>query len=102
MRLIDADRLIRFIDIGHLRSPNEQCFSENDVVEMINAQPTAYDVDKVTNQLQEASTRNAAECKKLQGEASGLDAMIHRSDLHSFATSCYDHAANIVRRGGAE
>ncbi|MGN0695052.1 MAG: hypothetical protein ACI4LK_09130 [Lentihominibacter sp.] len=59
-------------------------------------------INKIIEQLEEASARNAAECKKLQGEASGIDAMVHRSDLHSFATSCYDHAANIVRRCGAE
>ncbi|MGN0693753.1 MAG: hypothetical protein ACI4LK_02440 [Lentihominibacter sp.] len=61
-----------------------------------------YDIDKVIEQLKEASERHAAECKKLQGEVSGLNRMVYRSDLHSFASSCYDHAINIVRKGGAE
>lgn len=40
MRLIDADALIRFIDCGHLRSPTEVCFSERDVVGMLEKAPT--------------------------------------------------------------
>lgn len=40
MRLIDADLLIEWIDAGHLRNPNELCFSEADVVEMIDHMPT--------------------------------------------------------------
>ena len=35
MRLIDADVLIDFIDVGHFRSPSEICFSEFDVVDML-------------------------------------------------------------------
>jgi len=40
MRLIDADALKRYIDCGHLRSPTELCFSELDVVRMLDRQPT--------------------------------------------------------------
>ena len=40
MRLIDADKLIEFIDLGHLRPPTEVCFSEYDVCEMIKQAPT--------------------------------------------------------------
>lgn len=40
MRLIDADALISFIDCGHLRSPTEVCFSERDVVGMLEKAPT--------------------------------------------------------------
>jgi hypothetical protein len=39
-RLIDADALKEYIDCGHLRSPAEVCFSERDVVDLIDAQPT--------------------------------------------------------------
>lgn len=51
MRLIDADKLIDFIDPGHLRQPDKMCFSEIDIVNMINSTPTAYDVDEVLRQL---------------------------------------------------
>lgn len=40
MRLIDADALIDFIDCGHLRNPLESCFSERDVVDMLESRPT--------------------------------------------------------------
>ena len=39
-RLIDADALIDFIDCGHLRNPLESCFSERDVVDMLESRPT--------------------------------------------------------------
>lgn len=41
-RYIDADKLIEFIDFGHLlRSPTELAFSDLDVMKMIKKQPTA-------------------------------------------------------------
>ena len=39
MRLIDADALISFIDMGHLRNPLEACYSERDVVDMLESRP---------------------------------------------------------------
>lgn len=53
MRLIDADALIEFIDPGHLRHPDELAFSELDVVNMLNHAPTAYDVEKVVDVLED-------------------------------------------------
>ena len=53
MRLIDADALINFIDSEHLRHPDDLSFSEVDVVNMLNHAPTAYDVDKVVEQLED-------------------------------------------------
>ena len=41
MRLIDADALIEFIDLGHYRNPLELCYSEQYVVDMIESRPTA-------------------------------------------------------------
>lgn len=40
MRLIDADALIEYIDVGHLRNPLELCFSERAVVDMLERRPT--------------------------------------------------------------
>ncbi|MDF2608968.1 MAG: hypothetical protein K0R92_442 [Lachnospiraceae bacterium] len=53
MRLIDADKFIEWLDIGHLRSPSEKCLNEINVKQMIDNQPTAYDVDKVVKKLKE-------------------------------------------------
>lgn len=47
MRLIDADALIDFIDMGHLRNPIETCFSERDVVDMLESRPTVDAVEVV-------------------------------------------------------
>lgn len=40
MTLIDADALIKYIDMGHLRSPYEKSFSDSEVVDMLEAAPT--------------------------------------------------------------
>lgn len=48
MRLIDADSLKSYIYCGHLRHPTETCFSEIDVVRMIDKQPTV-DAETVRN-----------------------------------------------------
>jgi hypothetical protein len=51
MRLIDADKFKEWIDAGHLRNPSEICLGENNVINMIDLQPTAYDIDKVVSEL---------------------------------------------------
>ena len=40
MRMIDVDELMDFIDMGHLRNPLESCFSERDVVDMLESRLT--------------------------------------------------------------
>ena len=40
MRPINADALIQWLDVGHLRSPSELCYSELDVKHIIDAAPT--------------------------------------------------------------
>ena len=39
-RLIDANKLIDFIDVGHLRHPGELCYSEIDVANLLLHAPT--------------------------------------------------------------
>ena len=46
-RYIDADKFIRWIDVGHLRSPSEICYCEDDVKGMIDMQPTADVVEVI-------------------------------------------------------
>ena len=41
MRLIDADKLLDYIDVGHLRSPTEICFSDLDVKNIVDKSPTS-------------------------------------------------------------
>ena len=40
MRLIDADALLDFLDVGHLRPPTEICFSEVMMKNIIELMPT--------------------------------------------------------------
>ena len=46
-RLIDANALIEWIDMGHLRNPLETCFSERDVVDMLESRQTEDTVEVV-------------------------------------------------------
>ena len=39
-RLVDANKLIDFIDVGHLRHPGELCYSEVDVANILLHAPT--------------------------------------------------------------
>lgn len=50
--LISRKALIRYIDPGHLRNPEEKVFSENDVVRMIENFPTAFNKKKVIEELE--------------------------------------------------
>ena len=46
-RVIDADKLIDFIDVGHLRHPGELCYSESDVANLLVHAPTVDAVEVV-------------------------------------------------------
>lgn len=46
-RLIDVNKLIDFIDVGHLRYPGELCYSEFDVVDLLLHAPAVDAVEVV-------------------------------------------------------
>ena len=46
-RLVDANKLIDFIDVGHLRHPGELCYSEVDVANILLNAPTVDAVEVV-------------------------------------------------------
>ena len=46
-RLIDVNKLINFIDVGHLRNPGELCYSEVDVKNLLLYAPTVDAVEVV-------------------------------------------------------
>lgn len=96
MRLIDADLLKESV-AKWLKSykPDETetiklaCVLES-VVEEIDEQPTAFDVDKVVEQLETRKTRAAA----LQKE--------NISEYFEGETDAFEFATKIVKGGGAE
>ena len=66
MRLIDADELIKYIKIWEIGTSISS--DQKEFIDCINKQPTAFDVDKVVEQLEKLA--NEANDKIL--EAGGL------------------------------
>lgn len=58
MRLIDADDLIDFLDVGHLRTTSELCYSENDVMNLLLHAPTIEAVPVVQAHWHSIYTNN--------------------------------------------
>jgi hypothetical protein len=88
MRLIDADK----IEI------NEECtFSGKGIKAFLNAVPTAYDVDKVVEQLEENAKYFQSEADELAQKGDWGTA----TDLQGRATA-YRNVAKTVKSGGIE
>ena len=94
MRLIDADVLIDFIDLGHLRHQGELTFSELDVVNMLNHAPTAFNVEKVVKELEDLKMRYFLTIANT-GEADKDCAYLN-------VANAIDRAIEIVKRGGVD
>lgn len=107
MRLVDADaeneRLLDFITqngsgiqyaIGH----KDLTMLEDIFFDYFNSQPTAYDVDKVVEQLESQKNqylRRAEEIKNKFGE--------NYESQKNYGKACsYDHAIEILKSGGVE
>ena len=97
MRLIDADALIEFIDLGHLRHPDELAFSELDVVNMLNHAQTAYDMDKVVMCLDGRAEDCREKGRKL--EEAGIEDTSRKMYAKAYS---YEEAINIVKGGGVD
>lgn len=57
-RLIDADELIKYIKIWGIGTSIMS--DQREFIDCVNEQPTAFDVDKVVEQLKTKKTRTAA------------------------------------------
>lgn len=57
-RLIDADELIKYIKIWEIGTSISS--DQKEFIDCVNNQPTAFDVDKVVEQLKTKKTRTAA------------------------------------------
>ena len=88
MRLIDADALIKRFE--GLRDEHEtNCISYVALYEVLVAQPTAYDVEKVVAELE-----GSVEKIKIEGKLDYISAL--------FKISAYVDAIDIVRKGGID
>ena len=82
-RLIDADDLIEYIKIWEIG--NSISSDQKEFIDCINRQPTAFDVDKVVQQLEMLIEDKTSE--------SGDD---------WYTAECLNETVNIVKGGGVE
>ena len=83
MRLIDADELINILE-WNKGQDRDALVSINSLIKLVKARPTAYDVDKVVEELEEYSNADEA-------ERHGTIPVIELDD-----------AIEIVKRGGID
>lgn len=93
MRLIDADKLqdglYKLVEQGELSSDVFQI-----VVDMLDVQPAAYDVDKVVERLE-------ADEKELQAIIESGSSDIYKNTNYGYFTAM-NRAIDIVKSGGIE
>lgn len=87
-RLIDADELIKYIKIWEIGTSIS--YDQKEFINCVNEQPTAFDADKVVEQLETRKTRAA----ELQKE--------NISEYFEGETDALEFATKIVKGGGVE
>lgn len=96
-RLIDADKFRRY---AHEQLEGNKTYTIDEILEMIDEQPTAYDVEKVVAELEYELelTREAQtiECRNNDGYGTPLQAKF------SGEIGALLKAIEIVRKGGVE
>ena len=88
MRLIDADELIKYIKIWEIGTSISS--DQKEFIDCINKQPTAFDVDKVVEQLETKKTRATT----LKGK--------YISEYFKGKADAFEFAIKIVKEGGVE
>ena len=94
MRLIDAYELIKYIKIWEIGTSISS--DQKEFINCVNEQPTAFDVDKVVEQLETRKTRAAALQKKYASEHK------YASEYFEGETDAFEFAIKIVKGGGVE
>ena len=102
MRLIDADELIKAIENHKTNVASESGFANEiyalaheHIIDVITIQPTAFDTEKVVEQLKE--TRKTALNKVKMPII-----IVCKYDLQEFADICFEESIDIVKKGGLE
>lgn len=85
-RLIDADELIKYIKIWEIGTSISS--DQKEFIDCVSKQPTAFDLDKVVEQLKTKKTRTAALQKA--------------SEYFEGETDAFEVAIKIVKGGGVE
>lgn len=105
MRLIDADKLLdEMCDYcnqeaceGNRHGSTEECQTIGYVRNVIDDQPTAYDVDKVIEEL-----KNMQKHHKVLAKYERQVGTIVEMREHEYAIEVLSNAIDIVERGGAD
>ena len=91
-RLIDADELIEYIKIWEIGTSISS--DQKEFIDCINRQPTAFDVEKVIDQLEKEKSK------------ARLELIDDRKTGFEFSSKCkldaYKKALEIVKGGGVE
>lgn len=78
MRLIDADKFLEWLDIGHLRQPSEICLSELNVKKMIELQSTINpETLPIVQELKKAVKKSCKTVKQQKKELDRRNKVIH-------------------------
>lgn len=98
MRLIDAEQFVTEmeINIGNVYNP-DIIKGMRFAIELINSRPTAFDKEKVIDDLNDR-VRDAENCAAKYDEIGDIDNM----DLQDMAVICYEISIKIVEKGGIE
>ena len=100
MRLIDADMLVKNCKCTGKFEDNFKCVSLSDLRRVIGKQPTAYDVDKVVEQIVSIKEKEQGACTD---EQCGLcDYFNDCWDGEMCDKLALDKAIEIVKAGGIE
>lgn len=102
MRLIDADALLQAMDKRYNEKkdivPNNLAEGFMQMEKLIKEQPTAYDVEKVVEQLEEEREYSHTDFEEYVQECSPcLD-----SEYDDYFHRGLERAVNIVKRGGTD
>lgn len=105
MRLIDADKLLEELNSFSMRitgSANAMALAvmyetKKSIAKMVDEQPTAYDVDKVVEQLEKLNRAEKSRAAEYD-EAGRLDMM----DIHDAKAETYRNSRRIVKSGSIE
>ena len=92
MRLIDADKLIEELKIKTVSKDAHIISIANAVVNLVNNQPTAFDTEKVVEQIHD---KYCYKCRNILGKQS--------SEEYCKSVKCeIDALCDIVKKGGVE
>lgn len=83
MRIIDANKFRRFV---HEQLEMFETYSADKILEMIDEQPTAYDLDKVVRELEDMKLVRVEQCHE-------------DYEIEVMTESNFDDAIEIVKRG---